>query len=151
MKSNSPLAIVVLGLGLALATPAVMAEPPKPNPAAMAADPALEAYPALGNALYKDDLEAAKKAAAAMAKLHPDSAMAKHCQAIADSKTLEEARVHFKECSDLALAKKPKTMHEMHCPMAFGGKGASWLQESADEVKNPYMGAKMPDCGKLVK
>jgi Cu(I)/Ag(I) efflux system membrane fusion protein len=151
MKLNPALAIGLLGL--AFATPAALAEPPKSDTAAAApaADPALDAYPALGNALYKDDLEGAKKAAAAMAKLHPDTAMAKHCHAIADSKTLEEARLHFKECSDLAIAKKPKSMHEMHCPMAFAGKGANWLQDSADEVKNPYMGAKMPHCGKLVK
>jgi len=42
-------------------------------------------------------------------------------------------------------------MDQMHCPMAANDKGADWLQESADEVQNPYFGARMPHCGKIVK
>lgn len=147
--------ITITLLGLSLATPVIKAEDPKPETAAKEAkaDSLLEGYADLSTALYKDDLAAAKKAAASMAQHHKDSAMAKSCQAIVDSKTLEEARTQFKLCSDVAIpmAKEKNMMHEMHCPMAADGKGANWLQKSADEVQNPYMGAKMPHCGRLVK
>jgi len=33
-----------------------------------------------------------------------------------------------------------------HCPMANNGKGAMWISEMK-EIKNPYLGAKMPTCG----
>jgi len=113
----------------------------------------LDGYADVSAALYKDDLAAAKKAAAGMAMHDKDSAMNEHAQAIAESETIEDARMHFKELSDLAIpvAKKDKSMHQMHCPMAMDGKGADWLQVSADEVQNPYMGTKMPHCGKVVK
>lgn len=147
---------LTLGLfGFALASPVLNAEEPKHETTGKEAhaDPMLEGYSAVATALYKDDLAGAKKAAEGMVKHDKDSPMAKHCQAIADSKTLEEARTHFKECSDVAIpmAKEKKMMHEMNCPMAFGDKGANWLQKSGDEVQNPYMGSKMPHCGKLVK
>lgn len=141
--------------GFALATPVLKAEEAKHEKTSKEAHAVhmLEGYSALSTALYKDDLAGAKKAAEGMVKHDKDSAMAKHCQAIADSKTLEEARTHFKACSDVAIpiAKEKKMMHEMNCPMAFGDKGANWLQKSDDEVQNPYMGAKMPHCGKMVK
>jgi len=113
----------------------------------------LEGYAVVSTALYKDDLAAAKKAAAGMVKHDKDSAMAKHAQAIADSEDIAVARMHFKMLSDVAIpiAKQEKTMHQMHCPMAADGKGADWLQQSADEVQNPYFGSRMPHCGKMVK
>ncbi|MDX1970916.1 MAG: efflux RND transporter periplasmic adaptor subunit [Candidatus Sumerlaeia bacterium] len=37
----------------------------------------------------------------------------------------------------------------VHCPMAFDGKGAGWLQVGR-EVANPYYGSKMLRCGKIV-
>jgi len=163
MKINHALALSLIGL--AFATPAVMAEDghnhasaghghaahaPAGNEAH--ADHMLEGYAVVSTALYKDDLAAAKKAASGMVKHDKHSAMAKHAQAIADSKNIKTARIHFKMLSDVAIpvAKKEKTMHQMHCPMAAGGKGADWLQKSA-EVQNPYMGARMPHCGALVK
>ena len=152
MKSNLTLAISLLGF--ALATPALYADHHHGEAATkeVHADPMLKDYSAVATALYKDDLAAAQKAAAAMVKNDKDSAMATHSQAIADSKTIEEARTHFKALSDAAIpmAKEKKMMHEMHCPMAFDNKGANWLQESGDEVQNPYFGAKMAHCGKMV-
>lgn len=53
----------------------------------------LEGYAALSTALYKDDLEAAQKAAADMVKHDKDSAMAEHARAITESKTIEDARI----------------------------------------------------------
>lgn len=154
MKINHTLALGLLSF--ALATPAVMAEEGKDQAAAgheAKSAHMFEGYAAVSTALYKDDLAAARKAAAGMAMHDKDSAMSKHAQAIADSESIEDARMHFKELSDVAIpvAKTEKTMHQVHCPMAMDGKGADWLQKSADEVQNPYMGTKMPHCGKMVK
>jgi len=37
---------------------------------------------------------------------------------------------------------------QFHCPMAFGGRGAHWLQNKSG-VQNPYFGKMMPKCGEL--
>ncbi|MEP7319744.1 MAG: DUF3347 domain-containing protein [Panacibacter sp.] len=60
-------------------------------------------------------------------------------------------REHFdmlsKDMYDLVKAFKPsKTLYQDHCPMYNDGKGANWLSE-VKEIKNPYLGKKMPDCG----
>ena len=153
MKYNP--AITACLLGFTLAAPILNAEPlpQKVAPKETAASQLLESYSAVSTALYKDDLAAAKKAAGELANQDKEGAVAKHAQAIADSKSLEEARTHFKALSDAAIpiAKAEKTMHEMHCPMAFDNKGANWLQKSAAEVQNPYFGSKMPHCGKAAK
>jgi Cu(I)/Ag(I) efflux system membrane fusion protein len=41
-------------------------------------------------------------------------------------------------------------IYELHCPMAFDGRGATWLQAN-DEVKNPYYGASMLTCADRVR
>jgi len=41
-----------------------------------------------------------------------------------------------------------KTMYHDHCPMAKNGKGAMWLSETK-EIKNPYFGEKMMECGEV--
>jgi hypothetical protein len=60
-------------------------------------------------------------------------------------------REHFdmlsKDMYDLLKAVKPtQTLYLTHCPMYNDGKGADWLSEIKD-IKNPYYGKKMPDCG----
>ena len=39
-----------------------------------------------------------------------------------------------------------QTLYQDHCPMYNDGKGANWLSE-VKEIKNPYLGKKMPTCG----
>jgi len=39
-------------------------------------------------------------------------------------------------------------VYELFCPMAFGNKGATWLQGS-QQVNNPYFGASMLRCGEV--
>jgi len=143
-------------LGLALASPPLRAEEhPHTHPAADAkaedkdkAEAKLAGYTDVSTALYKDDLDAAKKAAAEASKQTKDEKAAKHYQGIADSKSLDEARKHFKELSDLLIPDgKMCGMHEMYCPHYK----MKWLQKSADEVQNPYAGKEMPHCGKEVK
>jgi hypothetical protein len=41
-----------------------------------------------------------------------------------------------------------KTLYHDHCPMAKNGKGAMWLSETK-EIKNPYFGEKMMECGEV--
>ncbi len=36
----------------------------------------------------------------------------------------------------------------LNCPMAFDNQGADWLSSTPD-IQNPYLGAKMPNCGNL--
>ncbi|MEO9591075.1 efflux RND transporter periplasmic adaptor subunit [Rhodopirellula bahusiensis] len=40
-------------------------------------------------------------------------------------------------------------LFELHCPMAFDGRGATWLQ-SNDTVRNPYYGGSMLKCADKV-
>jgi Cu(I)/Ag(I) efflux system membrane fusion protein len=40
-------------------------------------------------------------------------------------------------------------VHKLRCPMAFGGRGAYWLQGDQG-VRNPYFGGMMPRCGEVV-
>lgn len=48
----------------------------------------------------------------------------------------------------VAKSTKTSTAYVQYCPMAFGGKGASWLS-SKREVRNPYFGDKMLTCGSV--
>ncbi len=41
-------------------------------------------------------------------------------------------------------------LYLLSCPVAFGWKGASWIQEGKVTM-NSYMGSAMPGCGKVVK
>ncbi len=41
-----------------------------------------------------------------------------------------------------------QTLYKDHCPMYNDGKGANWLSE-VKEIKNPYLGKKMPTCGSV--
>ena len=64
---------------------------------------------------------------------------------------LAHQREHFdmrsKDLYDLVKVAKPsQTLYQDHCPMYNDGKGATWLSE-VKEIKNPYLGKKMPDCG----
>jgi hypothetical protein len=75
---------------------------------------------------------------------------AKQAEAVAKSKDIKVARQAFKPLSAslvkyLAQNKAGKGVyHEAYCPMAK----ASWLQ-TEKEVRNPYYGKSMLDCGEL--
>jgi hypothetical protein len=66
---------------------------------------------------------------------------------------IEHQREHFAQMSEdvYALVKafgtKPALYHD-YCPMYNDNKGALWLSETK-EVKNPYLGSKMPGCGSV--
>jgi Cu(I)/Ag(I) efflux system membrane fusion protein len=39
-------------------------------------------------------------------------------------------------------------IYELFCPMAFGNRGATWLQGDP-KIDNPYFGASMLRCGEV--
>jgi len=113
----------------------------------------LKGYVSVADALYKDDLSAAKKAAGKMFEHDEESKLAKPAQAVAKAKNIASAREAFKalsaEAVKLAKSHKKAKYTIMICPMVKKEKGV-WL--SADgKVNNPYFGAKMPHCGKPKK
>lgn len=73
-----------------------------------------------------------------------------HAEHISKSK-IDHSREHFAMMSEemYALVKAfgaGKPLYHDHCPMYDNNKGALWLSETK-EIKNPYMGSKMPKCG----
>lgn len=76
---------------------------------------------------------------------------AEHIGANADK--IEHQREHFdmlsKDMYDLIKkAGAGKTVYQDFCPMYNDGKGATWISETKD-IKNPYLGRKMPACGSV--
>ncbi|MCB1230025.1 MAG: efflux RND transporter periplasmic adaptor subunit [Verrucomicrobiae bacterium] len=117
----------------------------------------LDDYLALHRALAADDEEAAKKAIATLVsngavKEFPPAS--KLTETLAAATNLAAQREVFAPLSygmlELArrpdLATKETDLRRVHCPMAFQGVGADWLQRG-DTVSNPYFGAKMRTCG----
>lgn len=43
-----------------------------------------------------------------------------------------------------------ETLYLQHCPMAMDGQGAIWISYE-EQVRNPFMGQKMPGCGSLLE
>ena len=112
----------------------------------------LKAYHQVHDALAKDDLAAAKKAASELAeKATPAKCVstAKHAGELTKSTSLESAREHFKEISKecIKMFAAVDGQYVFHCPMAK----SEWLQTDSKQVSNPYMGKKMPTCGSLKK
>jgi hypothetical protein len=68
--------------------------------------------------------------------------------------TCEKKRLAFGSISSAmygllksAGLKNAQVYHE-YCPMAFNEKGAYWLSDES-EIKNPYFGKKMMECGEV--
>ena len=145
MKRTSTVIISVLVAGL-ITTPAVAKE------ASQELAACLKAYHQVHEALAKDDLAGAKKAASDLAeKATPAKCVstAKHAAELAKSTSLESAREHFKPISEecIKMAEGVDGQYVFTCPMAK----AEWLQTDSKQVSNPYMGKKMPTCGSLKK
>ena len=117
----------------------------------------LDHYLMIQTALAKDSIKGLDENANSIAKavrsdemkmLSPD--VARQAETLAKAKDLKAAREAFKPLSAslvkyLADHKAGKgTYHEAYCPMVK----ASWLQTDK-EIKNPYMGTSMLDCGVL--
>lgn len=128
-------------------------------------------YFAVTEALTKDDLKVAKKGfkdlKAQIKKVKPEKGkqyrawktaskgMVKILTHIAHISGLPDAREMFEKISIHIITLEKHYGHsddEKHflafCPMAFGNKGAYWLQ-AHKEIKNPYYGPKMLKCGEV--
>jgi len=72
----------------------------------------------------------------------------------ANAGKIEHQREHFemlsKDMADLikTFGNGGQTLYKDFCPMASNGKGAIWISE-VKEIKNPYLGGKMPTCGSV--
>jgi hypothetical protein len=68
--------------------------------------------------------------------------------------TCEKKRTHFETVSSAMYGMLKKAdlknvkIYREYCPMAFNDKGAYWLSADA-EIKNPYFGKKMLECGEV--
>lgn len=129
-------------------------------------EPALSAYYELKDALVATNPKKAKIEALTLVsafktvKADKLSASVKKAlnmasaQAMAISKTtdIEQQRKQFEGISTAMItvvkASKASKAYVQYCPMAFDGKGASWLS-SKREVRNPYYGSKMLTCGSV--
>lgn len=76
---------------------------------------------------------------------------------LSQAKDLDSLRSAFALLSEEMLAiqrtfgfQSANQLFELHCPMAFDGRGATWLQTS-DAVRNPYYGASMLRCADRVE
>lgn len=80
--------------------------------------------------------------------------MKEHAEHIAsNSSNIAHQREHFDMLSqdmiDLVKATgSGQTLYRTFCPMYNNNKGASWLSETKD-IKNPYLGKKMSECGEV--
>ncbi|WP_394772425.1 DUF3347 domain-containing protein [Mucilaginibacter sp.] len=129
-------------------------------------------YLQLKNALTKDNSNEAATAGKALAdgfgkfdKSSLTTAQKKSFEDIADDAhemsehigesagKLPHQREHFdmlsKDMVDLVkLFGASQPLFVDHCPMYNNNKGADWLSETK-EIKNPYLGTKMPTCGSV--
>lgn len=69
--------------------------------------------------------------------------------------SLDDKRSYFGHISEIVYCtiksfnlKEEMDLYAAYCPMAFGGQGAYWITESR-ELRNPYFGEKMSDCGRI--
>jgi len=132
----------------------------------------MEHYLHIKNALTKDDGKDAanggKELADAFAKFDESSLTSGQKKTYADivSDAKEHAehismnadkvahqREHFetlsKDIYDLIKTfPAQQILYKDFCPMYNNGKGATWISETKD-IKNPYLGTKMPTCGQV--
>ena len=151
-----------------------------PDPPSVPAPPAaarvdvnglVTAYLAVQQALAHDDLAAARAGAsavsaaveAALARAPAQTTFLVDCKRLklssvplAAATDIAAARLHFAALSaaliNIVAVDGPgtQTLYQTHCPMAFDGKGADWLQPTKT-VANPYFGASMLSCGDVTK
>ncbi len=120
-------------------------------------------YFAVQVALAADDLAAATAAIAQLAKAIRDPAvkpwkeLSGSVAAAKQASSIDDLRAAFEAISKDLFALHEASGHvgkspyyRLHCPMAFGGRGAEWMQEGK-QVANPYFGASMLRCGSVTQ
>jgi tRNA(Ile2) C34 agmatinyltransferase TiaS len=117
-------------------------------------------YIHLSTALTNGDMSEAKVASNAIeagAKaMQGGGAIAASAASITAASDIEVQRAAFQKLSNEMIAKVKKSgltngeVYVEYCPMAFNDKGASWLS-SSKEIRNPYFGDKMLNCGEVTE
>jgi Cu(I)/Ag(I) efflux system membrane fusion protein len=135
----------------------------------------IPAYLSIGQALSADDGDSADRAVAGLHQvvdaINPQSlagltserwnverkSLSTIAARLSKANDLASLRSAFALLSDELLALQrafgfpdSDQLFELHCPMAFEGRGASWIQ-SDDAVRNPYYGASMLKCADRVE
>ncbi|TWU34872.1 efflux RND transporter periplasmic adaptor subunit [Novipirellula artificiosorum] len=135
----------------------------------------LPPYLAIGEALSSDDANAAMAAVdglhKAVSSINAESLKEKAAERwtaernslstiaarLANATDLDSLRSAFALLSDELLTLQrsfgiqfDQPLFELHCPMAFDGRGASWVQTD-DKVRNPYYGKSMLKCADKVE
>ena len=84
-------------------------------------------------------------------------ALSEPLERLAAGQGIEATRRQFEQVSEatIGLVKAlgvptGRPAYQMWCPMAFDNRGAHWLQPT-DELRNPYFGAAMLECGGMVE
>jgi Cu(I)/Ag(I) efflux system membrane fusion protein len=101
----------------------------------------LKSMPELLSNVQKE-LDSVRMGAASMTRLYPESLE-------------EKQRAALPLVSDNMFRLLQKTqlnnahIYRQYCPMALNNRGAFWLS-STDDIKNPYFGKKMLECGEVV-
>lgn len=99
------------------------------------------------SALKGDALSSWNQEAANLAGIADQIKLAKDLKSLRKSLALLSQEIlMLVKTFDLA---RQQPLYELHCPMAFQGRGAIWLQRDT-EVKNPYFGLSMPKCADRV-
>jgi Cu(I)/Ag(I) efflux system membrane fusion protein len=105
-------------------------------------------------AVESTNLPAAERGAWSQGRL---PALLSEVQALEQARDLEAQRRAFEPVSTRLTAivaryghLPQRSVRRFHCPMAFGNRGADWLQEG-EQVLNPYFGARMLRCGRQVE
>ena len=155
MKNTARLFLALAVIAAPIA--AISADDKKVDPLMEPVKSVFDHYLAIQKELTKDSMKGVNEHAAAIAKAVKVDDMkmlptevAQQAETLAVAKDIKKAREAFKPLSAslvkyLADHKAGKGVyHEAYCPMAK----ASWLQ-TEKEVRNPYYGKSMLDCGEL--
>lgn len=97
--------------------------------------------------LKGDSLSIWNREAANLSKIADQFALARDLKSVRNSFALLSQEVLLL-VKTFSLAQH-EPIYELHCPMAFQGRGAIWLQRST-QVQNPYFGASMLKCADRV-
>ena len=108
---------------------------------------------ALVNTNAEEAQSGGKMLVEALGKVENSNKATEAAQKIANSQSINDQRTAFLDLSAgmeevLNGAIASGEIYKQYCPMAFDGKGGSWLSAS-QEVRNPYYGDKMLKCGSV--
>lgn len=108
---------------------------------------------ALVNTNAEEAQSGGKMLVEALGKVENSQKATEAAQKIANTTEISEQRTAFQDLSAameelLSGAIASGELYKQYCPMAFDGKGGSWLSASK-EVRNPYYGDKMLKCGRV--